>query len=148
MSDPIAPQNARTLEPVHAGEDEQAIRWTRYLVIFLRVMAGLSMLKGLFHWAQITGIEAPSGGGFIFQTTAWQVATIYFAVIDLVAAVGLWLAAAWGPVVWLTAIVSMAVVETLFPHIYGGRFFIVLIQLVLLVSYLFLAVMAARERPP
>ena len=48
-------------------------------------------------------------------------ATVFFAVIDLVAAVGLWLAAAWGAVVWLTACVSMAAVEVFFPQVYGGR---------------------------
>ena len=40
---------------------------------------------------------------------AWQTATVYFAVIELVAAVGLWLATPWGAVVWLTTVVSMAV---------------------------------------
>jgi hypothetical protein len=69
-------------------------------------------------------------------------------VIDLVASVGLWLAAAWGAVVWLTAIVSMAAVEVLFPGVYGGRLIVVLIQAILLASYLSLALMAARERPP
>ena len=51
---------------------------------------------------------------------AWQTATIYFAVIELVAAVGLWLATPWGAVVWLTTVVSMAVIELMFPEIYGG----------------------------
>ena len=51
---------------------------------------------------------------------AWQAATVYFAVIELVAAVGLWLATPWGAVVWLTTVVSMAVIELMFPGIYGG----------------------------
>ena len=59
-----------------------------------------------------------------------QTATIFFAVIDLVAAVGLWLAAAWGAVVWLTAAVSMAAVEVLFPQVYGGRMIVVVIEAV------------------
>ena len=46
---------------------------------------------------------------------AWQTATVYFAVIELVAAVGLWLATPWGAVVWLTTVVSMAVIELMFP---------------------------------
>ena len=33
----------------------------------------------------------------------FQATTIFFAVIDLVAAIGLWLTAAWGGVVWLIA---------------------------------------------
>lgn len=138
----------RSLEPVHSEEEVQAGRWTDRLVLFLRVMAGLSLLKGLFHWAQVTGVVVGPEGGFEFQTEAWQAATIYFSVIDLVAAVGLWLAAAWGPVVWLTAIISMAAVEVLFPDVYGGHFAVVLIQVVLLAAYLFFALMAAREQSP
>jgi hypothetical protein len=68
-------------------------------------------------------------------------------VIDLVAAVGLWLAAAWGAVVWLTACVSMAAVEVFFPQVYGGRLFVVIIEGVLLCGYLFLAIQSAREHP-
>ena len=62
-------------------------------------------------------------------------------------AVGLWLAAAWGAVVWLTAVVSMAVVEVFFPQVYGGSIFIVLIETTLLAVYLWLAIFAAREQP-
>ena len=58
----------------------------------------------------------------------WQTATVFFAVIDLVAAVGLWLAAAWGAVVWLTACVSMAAVEVIFPQVYGGRIAVVVVE--------------------
>ncbi len=72
---------------------------------------------------------------------------MFFAIIDLVAAVGLWLAAPWGAVVWLTAAVSMAVVEVFFPQIYGGSLLVVLFELVLLAVYLCLAIAAARERP-
>ncbi len=75
-------------------------------------------------------------------------ATIYFAVIELVAAVGLWLATPWGAVVWLTSVVSMAVIELMFPSIYGGHFLIVIAEVVLLAIYLALAWMAALERPP
>ena len=72
---------------------------------------------------------------------------MFFAVIDLVAAVGLWLAAAWGAVVWLTACVSMAAVEVIFPQVYGGRMPIVAIEAILMFGYLFLAIQSAREHP-
>ena len=65
------------------------------LVMFLRVMAGLSMLKGLYHWAVVCGMTGLDGG-FEAQPLPWQTATVFFAVIDLVAAVGLWLAARLG----------------------------------------------------
>jgi hypothetical protein len=144
---PVALDPVRSLEPVHAGEGgapEQL--WTRRLVNFLRAMAVLSMAKGLYHWAIVCGIGGPPEG-FEYAPTPWQTATVFFAVIDLVAAVGLWLAAAWGAVVWLTACVSMAAVEVFFPQVYGGRLLVVMAEGALLAAYLFLAIQSAREHP-
>ena len=137
----------QTLEPVHAGDDEaEARQWSRRLVLFLRAMAVLSLAKGLYHWAIVCGFTGPVDG-FEYQPTPWQTATVFFAVIDPVAGVGLWLAAPWGAVVWLTSIISMAAVEILFPQIYGGHMWVVAIETVLLGVYLWLALMAAREQP-
>jgi uncharacterized protein DUF6163 len=136
------------LEPVHAGESlSPPERWTGHLVLFLRIMAVVSLVKGLYHWSAVCGIGASAEDGFEAHTVAWQTATVFFAVFDLVAAVGLWLAAAWGAVVWLTAVVSMAVVELFFPQIYGGSVLVVLIEMALLSIYLWLAIVSARERP-
>jgi hypothetical protein len=126
--------------------DENA--WTRRLVLFLRIMAILSILKGLYHWAQVTGFIGGEEEAFENQPMAWQAATVYFAVIELVAAVGLWLATPWGAVVWLTTVVSMAVIELMFPGIYGGSLLVVGGEAFMLAAYLVLAWMAARERPP
>ena len=127
------------------GEDSA---WTRRLVLFLRVMAVLSIIKGLYHWAQVTGFVGGEEEAFENQPMAWQAATVYFAVIELVAAVGLWLATPWGAVVWLTTVVSMAVIELMFPGIYGGSLLVVAVEASMLAAYLALAWMAARERPP
>jgi hypothetical protein len=149
MTDPTAGDPLRMLDPVHADESEAPQeKWTTRLVLYLRVMAVVSLAKGLFHWAVVCGIAETWPGGFEAASTAYQSATVFFAVIDLVAAVGLWLAAPWGAVVWLTSVISMAAVEALFPQIYGGRLWIVGGELVLLGLYLWLAVMAAREQPP
>jgi Family of unknown function (DUF6163) len=133
------------LEPVRVVKAAGPGTWTEYLVLFLRIMAGVSLIKGLYHWAQICGIGAPADGGFEAHTIAWQTSTVFFAVIDPVAAVGLWLAAAWGAVVWLTSVVSMAAVEVFFPQVYGGSIFVVFVEMTLLGTYLFLAISSARE---
>src|SRR6202795_4070571 len=116
--------------------------WTRRLVLFLRFMAVLSVIKGLYHWAQVTGFIGGEEDAFENQPMAWQTATVYFAVIELVAAVGLWLATPWGAGGWL------AVIELMFPGIYGGRLTVVAGEALMLGAYLALAWMAARERPP
>ena len=85
---------------------------------YLRVMACVSMLKGLYHWAEVCGIIGEEGG-FEAPYPSWQATTVFFSVIDLVAAVGLWLVAPWGAVVWLTSTVSMIVVHVFFDQVYG-----------------------------
>lgn len=122
--------------------------WTKRLVLFLRVMAVISVAKGLYHWAEVTGFVGGDDQAFENQSMAWQTATVYFAVIELVAAVGLWLATPWGAVVWLTTVVSMAVIELMFPAIYGGSLLVVGLEMLMLAGYLGLAWMASRERPP
>src|SRR5262245_32393620 len=136
------------LEPVQAADREAVGKPWRYrLMLFLRVMAGVSLCKGLYHWAVICGIGAPLPSGFDSYSTPYQVATVFFAVMDLVAGVGLWLAAPWGAVVWLTSVISMAAVELLFPQIYGGNIWVIVAEVVMLGLYLWLALMAAREQP-
>jgi hypothetical protein len=148
MTDPITTEQTRAIEPVLARKPAQEQGpWTRWLVLFLRAMAILSMLKGLFHWSVVLGIGEGPDTRFAANSVPWQTATVYFAIIDLVAAVGLWLAAVWGAVVWLTAAVSMAAVEAFFPQIYGGSTVVVAIELALLCCYLFLAIQSAREHP-
>ena len=163
MSDTSARDAVRDQARDHARERDKAMSvaalsserieaddnaWTRRLVLFLRVMAIVSIAKGLYHWAQVTGFIGGEEEAFENQSMAWQTATIYFAVIELVAAVGLWLATPWGAVVWLTTVVSMAVIELMFPGIYGGSLTVVAFEAVMLATYLALAWMAARERPP
>src|SRR3979411_297567 len=116
----------QTLDAGPAGGDEaESKRWSRRLVLFLRAMAALSLAKGLYHWAVVCGIGAPFPSGFESYASTYQAAPGGFAVIDPVAGVGLWLAAPWGAVVWLTSIISMAAVEILFPQIYGGNMWVV-----------------------
>ena len=127
--------------------DKRQTVWTRRLVLFLRIMAIVSLLKGIYHWSLVLGIGDGTGSTFESAAMPWQAATIFFAVIDLVAAVGLWLAAAWGGVVWLTATISMASIEVGFPQVFGGRLWIAIPEFATLAVYIFFALMAGRERP-
>jgi Family of unknown function (DUF6163) len=149
MSEPYVNEAVQSLEPVHARVVEPGIgRWTRRLVLFLRLMATVSMLKGLYHWSRVCGIGVAPNQEFEFHSIAWQTATVFFAVIDLVAAVGLWLAAAWGAVIWLTAVASMLAIDMFFPQVFGNGLSIGLTEGVLLALYLWLALKSAQEQPP
>ncbi len=148
MSNSAARPDPQELDPVHAGaETDQTGRWTRWLMLFLRIMAGVAIIKGLYHWMNVCGFLGADDGGFEGHAMSWQTSTVFFAIIDLVAAVGLWLAAPWGAVVWLTASVSMIVIEIFFPQIFGGSLFTVVFELAGIAAYLLLAIQSAREQP-
>jgi len=148
MSEPYVNDEVESLAPVHEHDGEPSVgRWTRRLVFFLRTMAVVSMLKGLYHWARVCGIVVDDGQPFELQSIALQAATVFFAVLDLVAAVGLWLAAAWGAVIWLMAVASMLAVEIFFPQVFGGGLVVGVAEGAVLVIYLLLAMKAAQEHP-
>jgi hypothetical protein len=139
LSERIVPARALFLKLRNAG-------WTERLVLFLRVMAIASLLKGLYHWAAVCGFIGEEGG-FEAHSQAWQATTVFFSVIDLVAAVGLWLVAPWGAVVWLTSTVTMIMIQLFFDQVYGTDVIIVAACLLAILGYLVLSLLAARERP-
>ena len=148
MKEPVTSDPIDQLAPVLATEERQPDgSWTWRLIVFLRIMACVSMLKGLFHWAAVCGFVGGVEGGFFGHGVQWQTATVFFAVLDLVAAVGLWLAAPWGAVVWLTASVSMVVIDVFFQQVYGEQITVVIFETAVIAAYLFLAIQAAREHP-
>jgi len=118
--------------------------WSERLVLFLRVMAVVSMLKGLYHWAAVCGFIGEAGG-FEAHVQSWQATTVFFSVIDLVAAVGLWLVAPWGAVVWLTSTVTMIMIQLFFDQVYGTDLIMVAAGVVAILTYLVLSLLAARE---
>ena len=78
------------------------------------------------------GIGAPADGGFEAHTVAWRTATVFFAVIDLVAAVGLWLAAPGARWCGSPPSCPWRWSRCSFPQVYGGSIFIVLVEATLL----------------
>ena len=146
MSDPHADDAIENIRPPVAMLDWAGLDWSGRLALFLRIMACVSMIKGLYSWAEVCGIIGEEGG-FEAHVQSWQVATVFFSVIDLVAAVGLWLVAPWGAVVWLTSTVSLIVVHVFIPQVYGTNLLVIGLNVLAITTYLALAVLAAREHP-
>jgi len=85
------------------------------LVWYMRTMACVWVAKGLFNWAVLMGLH-PRFGDFTMLPRALQTTIVFFAGADLLAAVGMWLAAPWGGVLWLLC----AGIEAVSPLL-GGR---------------------------
>jgi len=120
------------------------MRWGFILTWFMRLLAILWIIKGLSAWAVILGIWSPIGP-FEARSMGYQATIIYFAVIDLVAAVGLWMASTWGGVMWLLAVMSHLILAVFFPRIVSAGFITMSFFGCLVVSYLVVSWLAARE---
>jgi hypothetical protein len=60
--------------------------------------------------------------------------------------VGLWLAAAWGGVLWLFSACAGIIIILFMPDFQAGGLFMVLLSLLLICVYFFLTWNAAQER--
>ena len=120
-------------------------RWAPVLTWFLRLCAVFWLLAGLLNWAFILGIVGPIDGDFGNIGAARQWTIGFFAVVDLIAAVGLWLTAPWGGAVWLLA----ATAQIAFPfvlHDYGPyKTLTVGINITLIVVYVVVNYLHRRE---
>ena len=141
-------EEAEVSDLADEGMDERpaarAVRWNFILVWFMRMLALIWIAKGLGYWAVILGADnAPTP--FEGRGTGFQATTIYFAIIDLVAAVGLWLTSTWGGVLWLLAVMSHLILTVFFPRIVTGGPILIGLFLSFLITYLMISWLAAGD---
>lgn len=91
------------------------------LLVYVRAIAMTMLIAGLIHWGRLLGLSDWRSFYFIEMPLPWQVATIYFAVCQLVAGVGLWMAASWGIVMWVLVAGSQIASHTVFVEEFGSR---------------------------
>lgn len=111
---------SRDLEALRSQTDAgggRRLRWRLVLVWLLRLLSVIWIAKGLAAWAVILGLGPDAHPPFESRLLSSQAITVYFAVIDLVAGVGLWLTSTWGGVLWLLAAVSQLLLGFFFPRI-------------------------------
>jgi len=119
--------------------------WSDALVWFMRAIAWLWVAKGLFNWGLVLGAFSRYGD-FAVLSRSLQGSIVFFAAVDLLAAVGLWLAAPWGGVLWLLCVS----IETVSPAlgVRGGASGMlgVALNVVLVALYFLLTWRAGQER--
>ncbi|MBA5776653.1 hypothetical protein H2509_05880 [Stappia sp. F7233] len=119
--------------------------WSTLMLWYLRAMALLLLGGGVIHWARIVGFVPWRGQWFWDMPVEWQAATIFFGVLDLVAAIGLWLAVSWGTVMWLFRALCQVTMHTAFADIYGRRPYEISFYLATILIYLVLLYLMERE---
>lgn len=132
-----------TLGDGRFGADRTLRPWTWRLGVFLRALAGVELAKGLVHWAMLIfagGAAEPLAG----LPVSWIAATAFFAVVDPVAALGLWVRAGWGVAVWLIAALGQLIVCALAgPD--GGGWAIIAVTMAAMAVYAWLSIKARGE---
>jgi Family of unknown function (DUF6163) len=123
-----------------AGRASETSPWGLALVVFMRLLAVLWVGQGLSQWAAILLPREPL---FDQATEVWGAAVIFFAALDLVAAVGLWLATPWGGVIWLFCAVAQILAGLMIPGFFAGLW--IGVTVVLICLYFALTWLAARR---
>lgn len=139
-----APTERRDDVLVENQHNEDGLRWNTVLIWFMRALALCWLVKGIAAWSIILGLTsglAPFEGG----STGYQAGLVYFAVIDLLAAVGLWLTSTWGGVLWLLAVMSHLILAVFFPRFVQNSAILIALFIVGIMLYLTISWLASIE---
>ena len=125
------------IEPSSA---ELAFMW------FQRVIAGYCLLFGVLYWIRLIGFHPGSLWRFDLMPLHWQVASVCLACFFPFAAIGLWMTASWGAVMWFICAVAETAMYLFYPHIFGYRLPIVGAHIAAITIYAGLWYLVYRER--
>lgn len=115
------------------------------LNVYLRGVAAILLLLGLRHWLYIAGVFQDDGWSLETMSNQWRFVTINLAVVDLVAAVGLWMRVAWGNVIWIYVALFEIAMHTVFADTFGLDLLIVSFHVISLLVFVGLLVMSRRH---
>lgn len=125
--------------------DSEKLAWRTVMTIFLRTLAAMWLIAGVVAWARIIGVLQFGDVWFWQLSTELQIAAVYFAVLNLVAGVGLWLTVSWGTVLWLLAATSQIIVHTAMADVFGGNILMVIGNILTILAFIVLVIMIERE---
>ncbi len=120
--------------------------WSTFLIWYLRCISVMLFAGGVIYWARIVGLVEWRGYWFWDMPVAMQGAIVFFAVLDLVAATGLWLTVTWGTVMWLFRCVCQIVMHTAFSDLYGRRPYEILFYLLTIAVFGVLVYLMEKEK--
>jgi hypothetical protein len=124
-------------------EIDKGNRWGLVLVLFMRMLALIWVFQGLTQWAAVL---VPRQALFDNATPMWGAAVIFFAILDLVAAVGLWLATPWGGVIWLFGAIAQIFVALAIRSFFNMAW--IGVNCILILAYFVLTWQAAQSGAP
>lgn len=143
----LTPRTRPQVPAIRIGRSETAAerRYGTWLVWFMRALSAGWMVQGLLPWALVLLGTGDPRGPLAGLSSLSSGAVIVFAVLDLIAAVGLWLATAWGGVVWLTAVAAQWFAAAIIPGLFPYDVPLSVLDVLLVAGYFSLTYRAAQE---
>ena len=115
-------------------------------VVFLRMVAIACFRFGMQYWAMLVGYAGGGVARFDLLPAAWRAAGVSLAVVFPVAALGLWLAVSWGPVIWACAALGQVLMYTVWKDVYGDNILVPAMHAFILVVYTLFRIALFLER--
>jgi hypothetical protein len=130
-------------DPIGLADDTED--WlTRVTIYYLMAVAVLLLAAGLIRAGLILGIT-PTGESFDTMDVYGRTGAVALVCLDLFAAVGLWIRAVWGPVMWVIAAIVETAMYTFFSELFGSHSLRVAVHCVLIGIFLVLAAVNWRR---
>jgi len=136
------------VDPAEAAIGPENVKvgvWQRRLLLFQRIAGGFMMFKGLMQWAALLGVADGGGTRFLELPLDAQVAIVFFAIVDIISGVGLWLGSTWGGALWLIAAALQVVAGISFVQLSGFVVLLTILEIVLVAVYIATRFMAHFE---
>lgn len=140
------PEDTRSDAALRGPRGEtRRLGWHVALVWLMRLLALIWLAKGMFFWSIILGAgeDMPP---FEVRNLGFQTMVVFFAIVDPIVAVGLWMATSWGGVLWLLAVMSFLILSYSFPVGLVPGPPVAIASLGLIVAYLGFSFLASREQ--
>ena len=112
------------------GAPEDAGGNARLIRTYVRFVAMILLIAGLLRACLILGITL-DGQSFETLDVNWRAGALALVFVDLFAAVGLWIGATWGPVMWAVAVLVECAMYTVLADQFGTYSWRIVLHLVL-----------------
>ena len=116
------------------------------LELLQRAAALVCLAFGTAYWVRLLGFFDGAEWRFDLMPFYWQMTAAPLAVLFPFAAVGLWMLASWGPVVWFLCAATEAGMYGVFAELYGWHPLIVALHAAVALSYIVLRILLSVER--
>ncbi|WP_068315954.1 hypothetical protein [Polycladidibacter hongkongensis] len=131
--------------PGHAAAARAVLPMQRWQEIYFRVLSAIMLGLGLYHWAVLIQVVPLYDNTLLSMTMVQQALVIANSVLSLVVAVGLWLLASWGGILWLVYACAHVLLVFAAPRIVPASTTEVLLYLFAIAVYLILMFLKGRE---